>query len=108
MPGADPSLAVFCVVTAYPSIVRHQSAKVTPQTWKSSSKQSVLVRKKVIFFFLGSASVCSRNKGGSFGSVGIKVSTPLLLFRVQMNLPSFHSTNQCCKNDDLKTFWAKI
>ncbi|XP_072210757.1 tripartite motif-containing protein 29 [Excalfactoria chinensis] len=27
--------------TAYPSIVRHQSAKVTPQTWKSS-KQSVL------------------------------------------------------------------
>lgn len=51
MPGADPSLAVFCVVTAYPSIVRHQSAKVTPQTWKSSSKQSVLVRKKVIFFF---------------------------------------------------------
>ncbi|KAM6998535.1 tripartite motif-containing protein 29 isoform X5 [Ammospiza nelsoni] len=27
---------------AYPSIVRHQSAKVTPQTWKSSSKQSVL------------------------------------------------------------------
>ncbi|NXG34443.1 TRI29 protein, partial [Dromaius novaehollandiae] len=29
--------------TAYPSIVRHQSAKVTPQTWKSS-KQSVLVR----------------------------------------------------------------
>ncbi|XP_068850929.1 tripartite motif-containing protein 29 [Aphelocoma coerulescens] len=26
----------------YPSIVRHQSAKVTPQTWKSSSKQSVL------------------------------------------------------------------
>uniref|UniRef100_A0A8C3V6S9 Tripartite motif containing 29 n=1 Tax=Catharus ustulatus TaxID=91951 RepID=A0A8C3V6S9_CATUS len=40
VPGADPSLAVFCVVTAYPSIVRHQSAKVTPQTWKSSSKQS--------------------------------------------------------------------
>ncbi|NWT12528.1 TRI29 protein, partial [Vireo altiloquus] len=29
--------------TAYPSIVRHQSAKVTPQTWKSSSKQSVLL-----------------------------------------------------------------
>ncbi|NWJ06547.1 TRI29 protein, partial [Crypturellus undulatus] len=29
--------------TAYPSIVRHQSAKVTPQTWKSS-KPSVLVR----------------------------------------------------------------
>ncbi|KAI1230756.1 Tripartite motif-containing protein 29, partial [Lamprotornis superbus] len=28
--------------TAYPSIVRHQSTKVTPQTWKSSSKQSVL------------------------------------------------------------------
>ncbi|XP_021140923.1 tripartite motif-containing protein 29 isoform X4 [Columba livia] len=27
--------------TAYPSIVRHQSTKVTPQTWKSS-KQSVL------------------------------------------------------------------
>ncbi|KAM6238378.1 tripartite motif-containing protein 29 isoform 3-T3 [Porphyrio hochstetteri] len=27
--------------TAYPSIVRHQSAKATPQTWKSS-KQSVL------------------------------------------------------------------
>uniref|UniRef100_A0A8C0EXJ8 Tripartite motif containing 29 n=1 Tax=Bubo bubo TaxID=30461 RepID=A0A8C0EXJ8_BUBBB len=32
---------LFYVVTAYPSIVRHQSAKVTPQTWKSS-KQSVL------------------------------------------------------------------
>ncbi|NWI14609.1 TRI29 protein, partial [Crypturellus soui] len=29
--------------TAYPSIVRHQSTKVTPQTWKSS-KPSVLVR----------------------------------------------------------------
>ncbi|XP_058713030.1 tripartite motif-containing protein 29 isoform X2 [Poecile atricapillus] len=29
-------------VRGYPSIVRHQSAKVTPQTWKSSSKQSVL------------------------------------------------------------------
>uniref|UniRef100_A0A8C4UFA5 Tripartite motif-containing protein 29 n=1 Tax=Falco tinnunculus TaxID=100819 RepID=A0A8C4UFA5_FALTI len=31
--------------TAYPSIVRHQSAKVTPQTWKSS-KQSVLQSKR--------------------------------------------------------------
>ncbi|XP_071883777.1 tripartite motif-containing protein 29 isoform X7 [Anas platyrhynchos] len=30
---------------AYPSIVRHQSAKVTPQTWKSS-KQSVLQSKR--------------------------------------------------------------
>uniref|UniRef100_A0A8C6ZBX3 Tripartite motif containing 29 n=1 Tax=Nothoprocta perdicaria TaxID=30464 RepID=A0A8C6ZBX3_NOTPE len=33
--------AVFYILTAYPSIVRHQSAKVTPQTWKSS-KPSVL------------------------------------------------------------------
>ncbi|XP_064896328.1 tripartite motif-containing protein 29 isoform X6 [Columba livia] len=31
--------------TAYPSIVRHQSTKVTPQTWKSS-KQSVLQSKR--------------------------------------------------------------
>uniref|UniRef100_A0A8C5TW50 Tripartite motif containing 29 n=1 Tax=Malurus cyaneus samueli TaxID=2593467 RepID=A0A8C5TW50_9PASS len=38
----DVTLAMFCPVTAYPSIVRHQSTKVTPQTWKSSSKQSVL------------------------------------------------------------------
>uniref|UniRef100_A0A8B9IZT9 Tripartite motif containing 29 n=1 Tax=Amazona collaria TaxID=241587 RepID=A0A8B9IZT9_9PSIT len=41
LPIPQSTDTLFCVVTAYPSIVRHQSAKVTPQTWKSS-KQSVL------------------------------------------------------------------